>query len=249
MRVSFRWTNAGTGTFQAYVVVLWVRANADPTVAPDLQPEVHEFAYTGSSTTDDFVYPPFIVGTNKTHLNDGYAVGGLWLTTTSGQPYEWTVELLDLYSHVNYGGWRILQWDHVGVGQNISINFTGKVTGVPVGAIAPYIKQKASAEISMQEYQQIRRLFANGALQRVSYGNGGMMSGDDEDMGSTKSALSAGGRRRAALSAGGMYTGPLSAGGMYDRPVLSAGLFRDVGDAAAGIIGTAGAILDSIIPI
>jgi hypothetical protein len=211
--------------------------------------ETSTLRYTATSTADQFVWPAQLVGHNRTLLDQGYVVAGVWLTAESGQPYQYTVEILDVYSHISYGGWRIAMWSRVGEGQNISIDFKGKVAGVPVGLIAPYVKQASNDEITFQEFQHLRRLFARGILQRVSYGHNSVSVG--RELTTTGSVIEAAGRKRAgaAMSAAGMYRAPsMSAAGMYSDPVMNAGLIRDFGDTVGNLWNTGINVLDKIIP-
>jgi hypothetical protein len=136
----------------------------------------------------------------------------------------------DVYSHVNYGGWRIGLWEQVGEGQNVTVDFTGKVVGVATGAIVPYVKQHHGDELSFQDFHNIRRLFALGRLNRVVYNSRSIYSASPSIADSSSS-----------MSAAGMY-----AAGMYGAAGMHAGVIRDTANMVGGIVNPIVDVADSL---
>jgi hypothetical protein len=179
IRFNATFTNMTVGTAVVTTTIVWVRANSDPNVVPDVSLQTVVATGAIASSGDTLSTGQQFFGMDATLLEAGYEIGAITTHATSGELINYNFEFLDVYAKRQYAGWRVALWEDVGEGQNINVSFSGAVEGLSTGAAASIRREGRGPSCTNEEWGEFTRLFATNVLSRVSHGRDSMEVSQD----------------------------------------------------------------------
>lgn len=159
-----------TGFSNVIINAEWVRVNADPNAACDFQSRPFPVGATIDSLNS--ITTPMVDVFDPALSEGGYELLGVRVTSNVGDVIHGiTIKVDDFYGNRYFAGWRIGLWEDVGVGQNISVTYTGAVDGLPTGQLAFFKRPDDTKSVGLSEWQDFKRLFGLNLMARCVHGS------------------------------------------------------------------------------